>query len=197
MRRALALSVLLLYLPSVASALLIRVDFTVIGDSGSRWYDPATQTNVEGGDPHRPDGPVSGFFIFDSALLSRANPDDLTFWEGLGATQVHFSWQGVNWMAQGSGESGETTADIWYLRTNEDGDLTGWSLYGRSGPGLSPPIHDFEIRSDADVLDHPFMYTNELLVLNTSTLAWHGELLSWSYRELGLSRFRGQLTYAA
>jgi hypothetical protein len=181
----LAMSALLLCLPSLASALLIRVDFTVIGDGGSRWYEPATDTNHEGGDPHSPDEPVSGFFIFDSALLSKANPPDLAFWGGLGATQVHFSWQGVNWRAQGDGEAGETTADIWYLRTNADGDLTGWSLYGGFGPGLNLPVYDFEIRSDVlHVEDLPFLYTNELLVLNSSPVAWRGELLTWSYREL-------------
>lgn len=182
MRRVLALSVLLLCLPSLASALLIRVDFTVIGDAESRYYDPETG-EIFYGDPH-PIGPVSGFFTFDSALLAQANPPDLTFWEGLGATEVHFSWQGVDWTAQGDGEAGEDTADIWYLRTNDDGELTGWSIYGRFGPGLSPPIHDFEIRSDVSVDDHPFLYTNEEFVLNSSTLAWHGELVSWSYREI-------------
>jgi hypothetical protein len=187
MCRALALFTLLLCFPSSASAVLIRVDFFVRGDTDGGLIDLDTGEVFYGvGDPLNTDEIVHGFFTFDSALLPRPDdPFENTFWGGLGATRLRFEWQGVSYKEQGEGPPEGGTGDIWYLRVDADGNLADWALYGNSSYGaeigLSNGYDDFLIRSGYD--EDAFWYSNEYYVLHPD-LVWKGDLVRWSYREI-------------
>lgn len=171
MRPLLAL-VCLLLLPTQASALLLRVDFTVTGDSHGLWYELGTEPTVvhEGGDPLNTT--ASGFFIFNREDIFTGEDigyQSYRFWDRFPLTTLHFNWQGVQWT--------QDNASLFIVSLNEDGGLSNWIMYGGE---YGYPVHegdDFLLWSN-----DPFRYSNRYHSVNPD--GWYGSITEWSVREI-------------